>query len=78
MTYKITIEQVDEYQEMQTVYEASDGKRYFSTYNIPDTLTYKTKQYTTGAIITKKREIYVQEFVATDLVGIIKAANDIK
>ncbi len=76
--FKITVEDTTEYPEMQTAYEADDGKRYFSTYQIPKDVKYKEKEYPTGAILKKSREVYVQDFVANDLNDIIKAVNGIK
>ena len=81
MKYKITVEEVVEYPEMQTVYEANDGKRYFSSYSKPiaeKTVEYKQKEYPTGKMLERTTEVYVQHFEAVDLNAVIKAANNFK
>lgn len=74
--YRVTIEEVTEYPETSRKYEAADGKRYTSSYDL-DKDTYKTVDVPTGAMLQKEREIYVQDFEAADLKAIIKAVNQI-
>ena len=82
MKYKITIEEVTEYPEMETVYESGNGKRYNSRYN--DELEgkkldvdYFAVQHPTGRTLQRTNDVYVQEFDADRLTPIIKAVNGI-
>lgn len=75
MKYKINIEEVTEYSETKTAYEATDGKRYFSTFAVPDGVKYEVKEYKTGAMLQKEREVYSQEVELPDITDVIKAAN---
>ena len=82
MKYKITIEEVTEYPEMETFYESGNGKRYNSRYN--DELEgkkldidYFAVQQPTGRTLKRIDNVYVQEFDADTLMPIIKAVNGI-
>ena len=78
MKYKITIETREEYPEVETVYEADNGKRYYSKYHKDiETGGVKVteKEYPTGKILERTHEVYVQEFESDDLVEVIKAVN---
>ena len=81
MKYKITIEQVTEYPEMQTVYESKEGgTRYYSKYHKDleeGKVTVVTKEYPTGKMLTRKDEIYTQEFDNETIIDIIKAVNEL-
>lgn len=76
--YKITVEELTEYPETTLKYETSDGKRYVSTYQIPDGVNYKEVTIPTGAMLKKHREVYTQEIELDSLDGLIKAANGIE
>ena len=59
-------------------YEAADGKRYVSTYNIPQKTEYKEVQIVTGETAFTTSEVYTQELDDLSLEAIIKAANNLE
>lgn len=75
--YKISIMEVTDYPEVERVYETVEGKRLRSSYDLEKN-TYKSLDIPTGAILQKEREVYSQEFEATDIKEVIKAVNNIK
>jgi hypothetical protein len=75
MSYKITIEEKTPYNVKSTRYEASDGKRYTSTYGIPADLEYKTVEIETGAIDYNSKTVFMQEIDEINLGEIIMAIN---
>jgi len=81
MKYKITIETREEYPEKETVYESKEGgTRYYSKYH-KDIEEKKVevveKQYPTGKILERTKDVYVQEFEAENFTEIIKAVNSL-
>lgn len=74
----ITIEKAVSFEETTDVYEATNGKRYYSTYGIPADTQYTTKSVKTGKTGWNKSDVYMQEVDALSLSGVIKAINDIK
>lgn len=75
--YRISINEVTEFDEVETKYETKDGKRTYSSYDL-EKGTFKTVNVPTGARIIKSREVYAQEFDSDDLSAVIKAVNGIK
>lgn len=75
--YRIAVTEITEYPETATWYEATDGKRYGSTYGIPEGAKYDRKDYKTGKMLTNEREVYSQDFDGGNLEAIIKAVNNI-
>lgn len=78
MKYKITIEELLPYEAKETVYLATDGKVYTSTYRVPDGEKYTEKLRPTGETLYSKREVYQQETDMSDILDVIKAVNGIK
>jgi hypothetical protein len=76
-TYSIKITKRTEYPEKEHVYEGTDGKRYESTYGVPDGVKYKKVEVETGLILEREDTVYSQQFTAEDLTEIIKAVNNI-
>lgn len=76
--YKITIEKLEPYMVTDVQYEATDGKVYRSTYQIPEGVKYKKVDYETGAKGVNKSEIFTQEVEKLNLQDVIKAINSIK
>lgn len=77
MKYKITIEEITQYNVKESVYEAEDGKRYFSTYKIPDGMKFTEKYKETGAVQDRTKTIFTQEVELEDITPIIVAANNL-
>lgn len=77
--YKITIEEVEEYPETETVYESTEGgTRYYSKYHKDITekgLKVVEKAYPTGKKLLRTTEVYVQHFESDGLKAIISAVN---
>lgn len=77
MKYKIRIEEVTDYKKTTVQYEAADGKRYTSTYSVPDRVEYKEVTMETGETGYATRTVYEQEYEADSLVQVIKAVNEL-
>jgi hypothetical protein len=83
MKYKITVSEVREYPEMQTVYEGKiGGKRYYSRYqdninNGKEGVDYVVKEYPTGKMLDRTVEVYSQEVELDEITAVIKAANQL-
>jgi hypothetical protein len=79
MKYKITVEAVEEYPEMETVYESKEGgTRYYSRWHKDieeKKVKVEEKQYPTGKMLQRTTAVYTQEFEAGSLVDVIKAVN---
>jgi len=79
MKYEIIIKVREEYPETQTVYESKEGgTRYYSKYHkdIEEKgVKVVEKEYPTGKMLERTKEVYTQEFEADDLIKIIKAVN---
>ena len=78
MEYEIIVKKRTPYAVKETVYEAEDGKRYYSSYNekLKDQ-KYKQKEYKTGATGFSETELYSQKVDSLDLATVIKAINNI-
>lgn len=75
MRYKIIVKELKEYSVTKTVYEGEDGKRYVSTYGMPENLKYETKKVETGETGYTDREAYTQEVDDLSLKAVIEAVN---
>ena len=75
--FRVTIEEKIPYNVKTTKYEAADGKRYSSMYNIADGVEYKTVEIETGEINHNTRQVLVQEVDSLDLANVIKAINNL-
>ena len=75
--YKITIEEMTPYAVQRTVYLATDGKVYNSTYKIPDGEKYTEKHEPTGETTYSTNTIYTQNVDMPDILDVVKAANGI-
>ena len=73
--YEIIIKKRVPYMVKKTAYEGTDGKRYYSTYGIPEGVEYKEITYETGEISHNEKEVYSQKQVDLDLTAVIKAVN---
>lgn len=78
MKYRITVEVLEPFPKMETVYKATDGKIYHSTYRIPDGEKYTESTQPTGETGYEKREVYGQEIELPSIENIIKAANSLQ
>lgn len=78
--FKITIEKIVPYMVKSNRYEASDGKRYQSTYSIPDKVSYKTVPIETGEVSVNREEVFMQvvEESEFELDEIVKTVNSLK
>lgn len=77
--YKITISELHEYEETETVYEGDDGKRYYSKYHdniVKGAVKVTEKDYPTGKKLYRSDEVYTQHFEADGIREIISAVNN--
>ena len=83
MRYKITVEKLVEYSEIETVYESkSNGTRYYSEFHTDlegkkRGVDYVVKSYKTGKKLDRKTEIYSQEIKLSSLKALVDAVNKI-
>lgn len=77
MRYKVTIEELSPYAVKSSRVEAADGKRYSSTYLVPEGVEYKQVAFETGATDYNKRDVFMQEVEDMDLTKVIQAINQI-
>lgn len=78
--FKITIEKIEPYYEETTVYDGTDGKRYTSTWGLPEGVKYSNVKIKTGKIAVNSSEVYMQVVAedALDLDAVITAINQLK
>lgn len=81
MKYTIEIKTREEYPEKETVYESKEGDtRYYSKYHkdiAEKGIKVVEKEYPTGKMLERTKEVYSQEFEAENLTEIIKAVNSL-
>lgn len=75
MEYEIIIKAREPYNVKETKYEADDGKRYVSTYHIPESVKYTAKEYETGEVAYKEKVVYSQKVTELEMYEVIKAVN---
>lgn len=76
--YRVIIKKVEEYNVKSYRYEGTDGKRYNSTYGVPEGVEYKKVEYETGETAVNEIEVFDQNVDELDVTEVIKAVNKIK